>query len=506
MKRIVLGGLAVAVAVVAIAGVDVRGLAARLPGVQFFGITSEPAGAYRVDAIFDTAKGVIPGQLVKVAGVKVGTVADVTLTGDFKARIQMVIDSRFAPFRSDARCDIRPEGLTAENFVQCDPGSPRGHALAAHGGTAATVPVAHTTVPINLNGLFQVWNAPTADRLRILVNELGIGLAARGGDLNAILRRTNPALGEARRAIGILTAERAQLATIVDATDKVTGELAGRSGQVRDFVHGAARLTTTTARQQRALAATIHRLPGVLRASRPTLQRADRFATTAAPLAASLRRSAGPFTRVLANLRTFSAAAAEPLRGLERTVTRSRPILAGSKPTLDRARRFTDVARPVAPRLRRLFVSLRDRGLIEGVLKLFYYVAAASARFDATSHILPAHLILNGCVLYAASPVPGCSAHYGDESAGRLGTRGSGRSGRSSGTGGSHPAPAGGGRVDHNNRGKVAHQPTAPAGSPPSSPPAASPTPPAPEPQAPPPPDGAPLTKALDDLLGYLLR
>ena len=29
---------------------------------------------FRVDAIFDTAKGIIPGQLVKIAGARVGTI------------------------------------------------------------------------------------------------------------------------------------------------------------------------------------------------------------------------------------------------------------------------------------------------------------------------------------------------------------------------------------------------------------------------------------------------
>src|SRR4051794_32337570 len=59
---------------------------------------------YRVDAIFDTAKGIIPGQVVKVAGARVGTIVDVKLTPDFKARIQLKLDGRFAPFRTDASC------------------------------------------------------------------------------------------------------------------------------------------------------------------------------------------------------------------------------------------------------------------------------------------------------------------------------------------------------------------------------------------------------------------
>ena len=60
---------------------------------------SSTGGDYRVDVIFDNARGLIPGQLVEVAGGRVGKVSDVKVTADFKARISMTVDDRFAPFR-----------------------------------------------------------------------------------------------------------------------------------------------------------------------------------------------------------------------------------------------------------------------------------------------------------------------------------------------------------------------------------------------------------------------
>ncbi len=46
----------------------------------------------------------------------------------------------------------------------------------------------------------------------MIIDELGIGTAARGQDFNDILRRANPALALARQAISILDRQRAQLA------------------------------------------------------------------------------------------------------------------------------------------------------------------------------------------------------------------------------------------------------------------------------------------------------
>ena len=51
------------------------------------------------------------------------------------------------------------------------------------------LPVERTTQPVALTDLFEIWNAPTRDRLQILLSTLGIATSARGEDLNAILRR-----------------------------------------------------------------------------------------------------------------------------------------------------------------------------------------------------------------------------------------------------------------------------------------------------------------------------
>src|SRR3954451_39266 len=143
MKR--LAGLGLVIAVLAAGG------AALLAG----GATASDSATSHVDVIFDNARGLLPGQLFQIAGARVGEIDDVSVTKDFKARISASIDSRFAPFRKDATCTIRPEGLIAENYVQCDPGSPDAPELHGVGGMPPTVPVDHTTQPVNLTDIFE---------------------------------------------------------------------------------------------------------------------------------------------------------------------------------------------------------------------------------------------------------------------------------------------------------------------------------------------------------------
>jgi len=84
-------------------------------------------------------RGLIPGQLVEVAGARVGKIDNVTLTGDYKARIQMTVDKRFAPFRADATCTSARRASSPR--TSCSAIRPRERRpLAGRGDGAPTVP------------------------------------------------------------------------------------------------------------------------------------------------------------------------------------------------------------------------------------------------------------------------------------------------------------------------------------------------------------------------------
>ncbi len=60
---------------------------------------------YLVRAIFDNAGFAIPGEDVKVAGVKVGKIDSLDVTKDFKAVVVLSIDDKgYQDFRRDAEC------------------------------------------------------------------------------------------------------------------------------------------------------------------------------------------------------------------------------------------------------------------------------------------------------------------------------------------------------------------------------------------------------------------
>lgn len=378
---------------------------------------AQSASDYRVDAIFDTAKGIVPGQLVKIVGARVGSIEDVRLTPGFKARIQMSVDRDFAPFRSDARCEIRPEALIAENFVNCDPGTPDGEPLEGEDGEAPTVPLERTTVPVNLTDLFNIMNTPARQRFPLVLNTLGLGLSGRGEDLNEIVRRANPTLASARRALDTLSDQRRELRGAIEATDEILARLAPRRGRVQDFVEHSERVVSRTAERRDALAETVRRLPALLDAARPALVQLDRVAADGAPVLRHLRTAAPDVLRLLRELEPFAEQGLPALREIGSVATRGRRTVRVVRPVLVDLARLAREGIPTADLLNTLFVSLRDRGFVEGLLQFTYGASTGISRYDTVSHLIPAHLATSECSTFATTPVPGCSANFGGAAA-----------------------------------------------------------------------------------------
>jgi phospholipid/cholesterol/gamma-HCH transport system substrate-binding protein len=373
---------------------------------------------YRVDVVFDNARGLLPGQLVQIAGGRVGTIHGVRVTDDFKARVELVVDERFAPFREDARCTIRPQGLLAENYVQCNPGSAEAGELRGRGGEAPTVPVERTSQPVNLTDLFEIWNVPTRDRLTVLVDHLGIATAARGEDLNAILRRGNPALARAKEVIDVLVDQRDDVRAAIRDTDATLASLAPRSGDAQRLVRSAAAVLDRTARHDRELALAIERLPGMLASARPTLERLGETARTARPLLAEVHRSVPAIDAVARETPALARAARPTIRRLAPVLDRGTGTVRAAAPLARALRVYARQSLPSARIAGELLPHLDERGFTDNLMRFFYYATLATARFDDTSHILPAHIGTTSCSPYAETPQPGCSANF-TESAGR---------------------------------------------------------------------------------------
>ncbi|HZC28321.1 MAG TPA: MlaD family protein, partial [Gaiellaceae bacterium] len=222
-------------------------LAASVLAVFATGAAAPPPGTYRVRAIFENAFSVIPGEDVKVAGVKVGKVDALDVTADQKAAVVLRIDrAGFKDFRRDAECTIRPQSLIGERFVECTPTQPRPDGTKAPpplrriargaGRGQYLLPVTQTSKPVDLDLIANVMRLPERQRLSIILSELGTALAGRGPDLRQAVRNADPALKETDTVLAILAQQNRVLENLATDSDRIMAPLARDRAQVADFV------------------------------------------------------------------------------------------------------------------------------------------------------------------------------------------------------------------------------------------------------------------------------
>ncbi|MDX8153779.1 MlaD family protein [Patulibacter brassicae] len=417
---------------------------ALVAGLVAVAIVGRPGGErqYRFDAIFDTARGMVPGQLVKIAGAKVGTVREVALTADRKARMTFDVDRRFGPFHADARCRILPEGFVSENFVECDPGSPRRGALRVDAATGRpTVPVGRTQVSVTLQQVIDTFSLPVSQRVRVLLTEIGGATIGRGGDLNALLRRANPALEQTRELLAILRRQRGDLRSGIEQTDRVLAQLAGRDAQIREFVGQAATVAGTTAQHRGALRASIRRLPPLLDELDRSLTSFDVASRNLAPTARRLRAAAPGLAAVHRQVPAFSRAGVPSVRSLAAAAREGRAAAPALTPVV---RRLADVSGRIAAPMastRQFLDSLRDTGGVESILNMLYGLTTLSTTFDGVSHMLSVSLVLAAkCFVNQADP--SCSQKFDGPGKGRIPINGPGGEPLSAGRPSNEPGAA----------------------------------------------------------------
>jgi ABC-type transporter Mla subunit MlaD len=408
MRRIALTALLVAAA----AGVALLGTGAGSSG-----------GDYEVRAIFDNAVSVIPGEDVKIAGVKVGKVSGLDVTAQQKAAVVLrITEAGFQDFRSDATCTIRPQSLIGEKFVECTPTQPRPVGAPAApplrtiedgpGKGQRLLPLANTSTPVDLDLVNDVLRRPYAERLAIIVGELGIGVAGRGPELRAAIRRSNPALEQTDRVLRVLAGQNRVLADLAQNSDRVLAPLARDRARVADSVVQTARVATATAERRADLERTIARLPRFLAELRPTMARLGALSNEAAPVFEDLGAQAPAVNSLVRQLGPFSEAATPALQTLGDATDVGRPVVVRARPVLRDLRSLARTARPLAANLGALTSSLRATGGIERALDYVFFQVAAINGFDSFGHYLRAALLVNLCSTYAVTPVGGCSANF----------------------------------------------------------------------------------------------
>src|SRR4029077_13749112 len=265
----------------------------------------------------------------------------------------------FTDFRSDASCTVRPQALIGEKFVDCLPTQPRAAGTPTppalkkipsgdEGAGEYLLPVENTHSPVDVDLLGDISRLPERQRLTIIINEFGAGLAGRGKDLNVVIRRANPALQELDKVLAILASENRVLANLAVDSDIPLKPFAAVRDRVADFIVQGNTVAQASARQRGALERNLALFPPFLKQLGPAMKRIARFADQTIPVFSNLKVAAPGINQAFTSLPAFSNSSTKFFTSLGKTAKTSGPALTSVQPLLGRLQALGTAAQPFA--------------------------------------------------------------------------------------------------------------------------------------------------------------
>jgi len=398
---------------------------------------------YRVRAVFDNGGFMVKGEEVRVAGATVGQIESVSVSGPDedvayengkpvpkpgKAIIVMKIeDPGFQDFREDASCQIRPQSLIGEKFVDCRTTLPRAPGSeppppleqiedGEPGEGQYLLPLGNNGTSVDPDLINDIQSLPYAQRFRLIFNELGGALAGRGEDLEVLVKRANPVLRDVDTLFGILSAQRKELAQLASDSDAILTPLARERRAVAGFFTNSGAAAEASAEKGPELEEALQKFPTFLAEFRKTMKSLKTFSDAGTPLLEDFGTAAPSLTDATETLTPFSEALTVSLKSLGNAGEASGPIFAEADPVVKKARDLAKSGVKPTGDLAKLLVNIKQTGGWDGLTELIYNSAASLNGFDKYGHFGRTLLALTPCVEYIASSGGysggGCTARF----------------------------------------------------------------------------------------------
>jgi virulence factor Mce-like protein len=383
--------------------------------------------------LFDNAFGLTKGGDFKVAGVRAGQTKTFKVTkvhGRPLALVEAeVTEPGLADLRKDARCEIRPQSLIGEYFVDCQPGTSKERL--PDGGR---LPVEQTSSTIAIDLVNDVMRRPYRDRLRLIVGELGAGLAGRPGDLSNVLRRAHPALRETSQTLQILGRQTDTIEKFIGDAHTVVGALENRKQDVSRFVREAGQTAEISASRRKQLGESFRRLPAFLTELEPYMGRLGDLTQAQTPVLRDLQASSDELDTFLTRLRPFTAEGLPAFKALGKASVVGRRAVLKTTEDVRELRLLAKDAPGFAKPLRQLLETIDDRSRgveadrraaatsppagdkthttssragftgMEAIWNFFYWQTLSTNAFDDVGHVLRLTALVNPCSAYEVKP------------------------------------------------------------------------------------------------------
>jgi virulence factor Mce-like protein len=284
------------------------------------GLPFVPTTQLKVD--LSNGANLVPGNEVRSGGFRVGVVSEMQPVnlpdGKVGAQLTLKLDKKLGAVPADSHVTVRPRSALGLKYVELDRGVSR---RTLEDG--ATLPESQTRVPVELDQVLSMFDAPTRKASGDNLVGFGDALDGRGADLNQTISEL-PELEDRLTSV---------MANLADPRTDIQGffsELSDAARVVAPVSRTNARLFTTMAntfgaisRDRKALQDTIAKAPGTLDTGTRSLRAQRPFLEHTAALSGDLNAAAVELRRALPDVNRALVAATPVQR---RLVELNRPL------------------------------------------------------------------------------------------------------------------------------------------------------------------------------------
>jgi phospholipid/cholesterol/gamma-HCH transport system substrate-binding protein len=336
-----------------------------------------------------------------------------------------ITDPSFQDFRQDASCEIRPQSLIGEKYVNCRPTLPRAPGQkpapplkripeGEPGAGQYLLPLGRNQTSVDPDLITDINTLPYAQRFRLIFNELGAGLAGRGEDLQAAIEKANPTLRDVDKIFGELTEQKDQLAQLAAESQEILEPLTREKEHVVGFLAHSGEAAEASSAHGAELEAALQKFPQFLVEFRQTMGNLKEFSDAGTPLLEELGVAAPSLTDATRTVTPFSEATTVALKSLASAGEASGPVFAEAEPVVRKASKLAETGVVPTKELAGLFGSLERTKGWQRLTELIYNSAASFNGFDKYGHYGRSLVTLSNCLNYipTSKGTSGCAARF----------------------------------------------------------------------------------------------
>ncbi len=287
---------------------------------------------YRVDVTLPDVDNLVFQSDVRMAGVNVGKIEEITTHGS-DARVTLELDDDVAPLHDGVTVTVRNKTLIEETYLEVVDG--KGDRIEA----GRALPAGTGRPSVQLNDVLTSLDAEARQDLASTIQSSGLATQGRQDDVDALVRGLGDLGRDGSGALDALADQSEDLESVTKRATSVLQALDTQQGRIVQLTKDSDALTETMADHRADLKALMRRLPSFMQTTSDASDSLTELSKPLGAVAANLDRGSGDLGAALEELPATTA----DLRGLLPALDR---VLKLSPDTLDRVPRFTDSAEP----------------------------------------------------------------------------------------------------------------------------------------------------------------